>query len=65
MIAKLIVRARTRDEAILKMERALDEFIVEGVKTTVPFHQRLMRNEEFKKGNFHTGFLNTWDFKAE
>ncbi|MCC6411872.1 MAG: acetyl-CoA carboxylase biotin carboxylase subunit [Saprospiraceae bacterium] len=63
MIAKLIVRARTRDEAILKMERALDEFIVEGVKTTVPFHQRLMRNEDFQKGNFHTGFLNTWDFK--
>ena len=63
MIAKIIVRARTRDEAILKMERALDEFIVEGIKTTVPFHQRLMRNEAFKKGDFHTGFLNTWDFK--
>jgi acetyl-CoA carboxylase biotin carboxylase subunit len=65
MIAKLIVRARTRDEAIQKMERALDEFIVEGIKTTVPFHQRLMRNEEFRKGNFHTGFLNTWDYKNE
>jgi acetyl-CoA carboxylase biotin carboxylase subunit len=63
MIAKLIVRARTRDEAIKKMERALDEFIVEGVKTTVPFHQRLMQNEDFRKGNFHTGFLNIWDFK--
>ncbi|MDX2280249.1 MAG: acetyl-CoA carboxylase biotin carboxylase subunit [Saprospiraceae bacterium] len=63
MIAKLIVRARTREEAILKMERALDEFIVEGVKTTVPFHQRLMRNEDFKKGVFHTGFLNNWDYK--
>jgi len=63
MIAKLIVRARTRDEAITKMERALDEFIVEGVKTTVPFHQRLMQNADFRKGNFHTGFLNTWDFK--
>lgn len=63
MIAKLIVRARTRDEAITKMERALDEFVVEGIKTTVPFHQRLMRNEAFKKGDFHTGFLNTWDFK--
>lgn len=65
MIAKLIVRARTREEAITKMERALDEFIVEGVKTTVPFHQRLMRNPDFRAGNFHTGFLNTWDFKAE
>ncbi|MCB0527925.1 MAG: acetyl-CoA carboxylase biotin carboxylase subunit, partial [Saprospiraceae bacterium] len=64
MIAKLIARARTREEAILKMERALDEFIVEGVKTTVPFHQRLMRNEDFRKGDFHTGFLNTWDFKS-
>ena len=63
MIAKLIVRARTRDEAITKMERALDEFIVEGVKTTVPFHQKLMQNEDFRRGNFHTGFLNTWDFK--
>jgi acetyl-CoA carboxylase biotin carboxylase subunit len=65
MIAKLIVRARTRDEAILKMERALDEFVVEGVKTTVPFHQRLMRNKDFREGNFNTGFLNTWDFKNE
>ncbi|MFN0015944.1 MAG: acetyl-CoA carboxylase biotin carboxylase subunit [Saprospiraceae bacterium] len=63
MIAKLIVRARTRDEAITKMERALDEFIAEGIKTTVPFHQRLMQNPDFRKGNFHTGFLNTWDFK--
>ncbi len=64
MIAKLIVRARTRDEAILKMERALDEFIVEGVKTTVPFHQRLMRNKDFQAGNFTTNFLNTWDYKS-
>ncbi|HMQ46730.1 MAG TPA: acetyl-CoA carboxylase biotin carboxylase subunit [Saprospiraceae bacterium] len=61
MIAKLICRARTREECITKMERALDEFIIEGVKTTVPFHQRLMRNEKFRKGDYHTGFLN--DFK--
>ena len=65
MIAKLIVRARSREEAILKMERALDEFVTEGIKTTVPFHQRLMRNEDFKKGNFHTGFLNIWDYRSE
>jgi acetyl-CoA carboxylase, biotin carboxylase subunit len=65
LIAKLIVRARTRAEAITKMERALDEFIVEGVKTTVPFHQKLMRNKDFQSGNFHTGFLGTWDFKNE
>ena len=64
MIAKLICRARTRDEAIKKMERALDEFVVEGVKTTVPFHQRLMRNKDFIEGNFTTNFLNTWDFKS-
>lgn len=63
MIAKLIVRAQTREECITKMERALDEFIVEGIKTTIPFHQKLMRNEDFRAGNFHTGFLNIWDFK--
>jgi acetyl-CoA carboxylase biotin carboxylase subunit len=57
MIAKLICRARTRDECITKMERALDEFIIEGVKTTVPFHQKLMRNKDFRDGNFHTGFM--------
>ncbi len=64
MIAKLIVRARTREEAILKMERALDEFVIEGVKTTVPFHQKLMRNKDFREGNFTTGFMNTFDFKT-
>jgi acetyl-CoA carboxylase biotin carboxylase subunit len=64
MIAKIICRARTRDEAIKKMERALDEFVVEGVKTTVPFHQRLRRNKDFIEGNFTTNFLNTWDFKS-
>ncbi|MEO1515238.1 MAG: acetyl-CoA carboxylase biotin carboxylase subunit [Bacteroidota bacterium] len=63
MIAKLICRAQTREECITKMERALDEFIVEGVKTTVPFHQQLMKNEDFRKGNFNTGFLNTFDMK--
>lgn len=63
MIAKLICRAPTREECIKKMERALDEFIIEGVKTTVPFHQRLMKNEKFRQGDFHTGFLN--DFKME
>ncbi|NJN34795.1 MAG: acetyl-CoA carboxylase biotin carboxylase subunit [Saprospiraceae bacterium] len=65
MIAKLIVRAQTREECITKMERALDEFIIEGIKTTVPFHQKLMRNEDFRNGNFHTGFLNIWNFKED
>jgi len=63
LIAKLICRAHTRQEVLAKMDRALDEFIVEGVKTTVPFHQLLMDNEDFKQGKFNTGFLNTWDFK--
>jgi acetyl-CoA carboxylase biotin carboxylase subunit len=63
MIAKLICRAQTREECIAKMERALDEFIIEGIKSTVPFHQQLMKNEDFRQGNFHTGFLNNWDFK--
>ena len=61
MIAKLICRAPTREECITKMERALDEFIIEGVKTTVPFHQRLMKNEDFRSGNFHTGFLDDFE----
>jgi len=57
MIAKLIVVAQSREEAITKMERALDEYIIEGVKTTIPFHQRLMKNEKFRSGNFTTKFL--------
>lgn len=60
MIAKLICRAQTREECIKKMERALDEFIIEGVKTTVPFHQKLMRDENFRSGDFHTGFLDNF-----
>ena len=45
------------------MERALDEFIIEGIKTTIPFHKLLMKNPDFRKGDFNTGFLNDWDFK--
>ena len=63
MIAKLIVRAKDREACIKKMQRALDEFIVEGIKTTVPFHQQLMRDENFRAGNFTTKFLET--FKME
>lgn len=62
MIAKLIVKARTREEAITKMERALDEFIVEGIKTTIPFHKKLMRDSKFIAGDFNTAFLNDFDF---
>ncbi len=60
MIAKLIVRARTRDLAIQKMLRALDEFVIEGVKTTIPFHQQLLRDERFLKGDFDTRFLESF-----
>lgn len=61
MIAKLIVVARTREEAIKKMRRALREFVIEGVKTTIPFQQQIMRNEDFQKGNFTTKFLETFE----
>jgi acetyl-CoA carboxylase, biotin carboxylase subunit len=62
MIAKLIVVAQTREEAIKKMRRALGEYIIEGVKTTIPFHQKLMDNEDFIKGNFTTKFMETFEF---
>lgn len=65
MIGKLICRAQSREECIVKMQRALDEFIVEGIHTTVPFHKALMKNEKFRAGDFHTGFLNDWDFSKE
>ena len=57
MIAKLIAVAQTREEAIDTMSRALSEYVIEGVKTTIPFHQQLMRNEDFRKGNFTTKFM--------
>jgi acetyl-CoA carboxylase biotin carboxylase subunit len=62
MIAKLIVVAQTREEAILKMKRALDEYIIEGIKTTIPFHQKLMENADFNAGNFTTKFMETFEF---
>jgi acetyl-CoA carboxylase biotin carboxylase subunit len=62
MIAKLIVVARTRDEAILKMKRALGEYIIEGVKTTIPFHLKLMEDPEFNAGNFTTKFMETFEY---
>ncbi len=57
MIGKLITVARTRQEAIDTMYRALSEYVIEGVKTTIPFHLQLMQNEDFRKGNFTTKFL--------
>lgn len=63
MIGKLIVRAKTREQAINKMKRALDEFVIEGVQTTIPFHRQLMDNPQFRAGDFDTRFLD--DFTME
>jgi acetyl-CoA carboxylase biotin carboxylase subunit len=60
MIAKLITIAQTREEAINTMERALSEYVIEGVKTTIPFHIQLMKNEDFRKGNYTTKFLESF-----
>lgn len=57
MIAKLITVARTREEAIKKMQRALDEFVVEGIHTTIPFHMKLMKDKRFIEGNYTTKFM--------
>ncbi len=57
LIAKLIAYGKNRDESIARLNRALEEFIIEGVKTTIPFHQRLIKRAEFIEGNFDTGFL--------
>lgn len=62
MISKLIVVAQTREEAIKKMKRALDEYIIEGIQTTIPFHQKLMEDKDFRKGNFTTKFMDTFEF---
>jgi len=61
MIAKIITVAQTREEAINTMERALSEYVIEGVKTTIPFHLQLMRNEDFRKGNFTTKFIESFN----
>ena len=60
MIAKLITTAQTRDEAISKMRRALDEFVIEGVKTTIPFHRQLMDHPDYIDGNYTTKFMESW-----
>ncbi len=62
MIAKLIVSGQSREEVIVRMKRALEEFVIDGIKTTIPFHIALLEDEEFKKGNFTTKFLETFDF---
>jgi acetyl-CoA carboxylase biotin carboxylase subunit len=60
MIAKLITTAQTREEAISKMKRALDEFVIEGIKTTIPFHRQLMDEPDYVAGNYTTAFMNTF-----
>ena len=64
MIAKLIVVAQTRDEAIEKMKRALREFTIEGVKTTIPFHLQLMDHEDYRSGNYTTKFMDDFVLKG-
>ena len=61
MIAKLITVAQTREEAIEKMKRALDEFVIEGVHTTIPFHKKLMFEEAFIKGDYTTNFMDRFE----
>lgn len=62
MIAKLIVSAQSREEVLVRMKRALEEFVIEGIKTTIPFHIKLMSDEGFKSGDFTTKFLEDFDF---
>jgi acetyl-CoA carboxylase biotin carboxylase subunit len=57
LVAKLIAHGKDREEAITRLRRSLDEFIIEGVKTTIPFHRKLIDHDDFKNGNFDTGFL--------
>ncbi len=64
MIAKLIVTAQTREEAINKMRRALDEFVIEGVKTTIPFHRELMEHSDYLSGNYTTKFMEDFKMKS-
>lgn len=57
LVAKLIAHGKDREEAITRLRRSLDEFVIEGVKTTIPFHRKLIDHDDFKNGNFDTGFL--------
>ena len=62
MIAKLIISGQSRQEVIVRMKRALEEFVIDGIKTTIPFHIALLEDEQFKAGNFTTKFLEDFDF---
>ncbi len=65
MIAKLITTAQTREEAINKMKRALDEFVIEGIKTTIPFHRQLMDHPDYLAGNYTTKFMEDFVMKPQ
>ena len=65
LVAKLITTAQTREEAMKTMERALSEFVIEGIKTTIPFHLQLLRNEDFRKGNYTTKFMESFIITEE
>ncbi len=65
LIAKIIVKSKTRDDTIGKMYNALDEFVVEGIQTTIPFHKKLMRDDRFRSGDFDTKFLESFVFQDE
>jgi len=64
MIAKLIVSGQTREEVIVRMKRALQEFVIEGIKTTIPFHIRLMDDPSFRSGKFTTKFMDTFNLEG-
>jgi acetyl-CoA carboxylase biotin carboxylase subunit len=63
MIVKLVAVAQTRNEAIQKMRRALNELVIEGVKTTAPFHQQLMEDPRFCEGKYTTKFMEEFEIK--
>ena len=63
MVAKVIVSAQTREECIVKMKRALEEFHIEGVKTTIPLHLQILNDDDFKAGNFTTAFMESFKIK--
>jgi len=65
LLSKLITVAQTREEAIETMERALSEYVIEGVKTTIPFHQQVMKDERFRSGKFTTKFIEDFELKPE
>ncbi|MGF1532701.1 MAG: acetyl-CoA carboxylase biotin carboxylase subunit [Bernardetiaceae bacterium] len=64
MIAKLIITGQTREEAIVRMKRALEEFVIEGIQTTIPFHLKLMDDPVFRSGQFTTKYLEDFDFSS-